>query len=72
MASPRLGTSPTLLQKVIPLYHKISSYLFKPLTSYMSTTNMTLEERFDALMKQNEFLSRKIQEEARKDQETQA
>ena len=33
---------------------------------------MTLEERFDALMKQNEFLTRKIQEDARRDQETQA
>ena len=38
----------------------------------MSTTNMTLEERFDALMKQNEFLSRMIQEDSWKDQETQA
>ena len=33
---------------------------------------MTLEERFDALMKQNEFLTRRIQEDARRDQETQA
>ena len=33
---------------------------------------MTLEERFDALMKQNEFLTRKIEEDARRDQETQA
>ena len=33
---------------------------------------MTLEEWFDALMKQNEFLTRKIQEDGRRDQETQA
>ena len=33
---------------------------------------MSLEERLDALMKQNEFLSRKNQEDAKKDQETQA
>jgi len=33
---------------------------------------MTLEERFEALMKQNEFLSKKIQEDAQKNQETQA
>ena len=33
---------------------------------------MTFEERFEALMKQNEFLTRKFQEDARRDQETQA
>ena len=33
---------------------------------------MTLEERFEALMKQNDFLSRNIQEDAQKNQETQA
>jgi len=33
---------------------------------------MTLEERFEALIKQNEFLSKKIQEDAQKNQETQA
>ena len=38
----------------------------------MSSTTMTLEERFDALIKQNEFLTRSIQEDARKEQETQA
>ena len=38
----------------------------------MSAISMTLEERFEALMKQNEFLSKKIQEDAQKNQETQA
>jgi len=38
----------------------------------MSATSMTLEERFEALMKQNEFLSTKIQEDSQKNQETQA
>ena len=38
----------------------------------MSAVSMTLEETFEALMKQNEFLSRKIQEDAQKDQESQA
>jgi len=33
---------------------------------------MTLEERFEALMKQNEFLAKKIQEDAQKNQKTQA
>ena len=33
---------------------------------------MTLEDRFEALMKQNEFLSRKIQEDAQKNEETRA
>ena len=33
---------------------------------------MTLEERFDPLVKQNEFPTRRIQEDARRDQETQA
>jgi len=31
-----------------------------------------LEDRFEALMKQNQFLSRKIQENAQKNQEAQA
>ena len=38
----------------------------------MSSISMTLEERFEALMKQNEFLSRKIQEDSQKTQGTQA
>jgi len=33
---------------------------------------MTLEERFEALMKHNEFLAKQIQEAAQKNQETQA
>jgi len=32
---------------------------------------MTLEERFEALIKQNELLSRKIQEDSERNQETQ-
>ena len=47
-------------------------HLLKPPSSTMSAKSMTLEERFEALMKQNEFLSRKIQEDAQKNQETQA
>jgi len=33
---------------------------------------MTLEERFEALMKQNEFQASKIREDSQKKQETQA
>jgi len=45
-------------------------HLLKPHRSSMSGTSMTLAERFEALMKQNEFLSRKIKEDAQKNQET--
>ena len=38
----------------------------------MTSTCMTLKERFEALIKQNEFLARKIQEDSQKNQETQA
>ena len=38
----------------------------------MSSTSMTLEERFEALMKQNEFLANKIWEASQKQQEAQA
>jgi len=33
---------------------------------------MSLEERFEALMKQNEFLARKIREDSQRNQEAQA
>jgi len=32
----------------------------------MSSTSMSLEERFEALMKQNEFLASKIQEDSQR------
>jgi len=38
----------------------------------MTLTSMTLEERFNVLMKQNEFLASKIREDSQKNQETQA
>jgi len=38
----------------------------------MSSTSMSLEERFEALMKQNEFLASKIQEYSQRNQEAQA
>ena len=38
----------------------------------MSLTSMSLEERFEALMKQNEFLASKIREESQRNQEAQA
>jgi len=38
----------------------------------MSSTSITLEERFEALMKQNEFLANKIREDSQKQQEAQA
>ena len=38
----------------------------------MSSTTMTLEERFEALMRQNELLVKKIQDDTQRNQETQA
>jgi len=37
----------------------------------MTSTSMTLEERFEALMKQNEFLASKIREDSQRHQEAQ-
>ena len=38
----------------------------------MTSTSMTLEEKFEALMWQNELLSKKIQEDTQRNQETKA
>ena len=38
----------------------------------MTLKSMTLEERFEALMKQNEFLASKIRVDSQKNQENQA
>ena len=40
--------------------------------SNMTSTSMSLEERFEALMKQNEFLASKIREDSQRNQEAQA
>jgi len=37
-----------------------------------STTHLTLEERFEALMKQNEILMKTLSEDAKRDEETKA
>ena len=47
-------------------------HLLKRPSSSMTLTSMTLEERLEALMKQNEFLASKIREDSQKNQETQA
>ena len=38
----------------------------------MTSSSMSLEERFEALMKQNEFLVSKVREDSQKEQETRA
>ena len=38
----------------------------------MTSSSMSLEERFEALMKQNEFLVSKVHEDSQKEQETRA
>jgi len=40
--------------------------------SNMSSTSMILEERFEVLMRQNEILAKKIQEDTQWNQETEA
>jgi len=50
--------------------HKPALYTFGLKMS--STTHLTLEERFEALMKQNEILMKTLSEDAKRDEETKA
>ena len=50
-------------------FPSFSTKLIFSLNSNMSSTSMSLEERFEALMKQNEFLASKIREDSQRNQE---